>query len=139
MRIFLLSLLFLFSILLEGAITTFPLTLLLLFSVYVFTRGTWIFMIAFISGFFLDILSFKTPGTSSLLFLSFIFILTLYERKFELRTINFVLISCFLGSFLYLIILGYNYALLQAVISSLMAVLFFKICYRSEKRKMLIN
>ena len=114
-----------FAIILEGTATTFPLVLLLLLIFYIVKRDLWIFFAAFIAGIFLDVISVRTLGESSIFFILFLFVIALYEGKFEIQTLPFVAIASFLGSLTYLLLFGYNFVLQQALVSSLLSVLFF--------------
>jgi len=124
---------FLFSLFLESSITTLPLVFLTLLCFAVLTRKDWIFVIAFIAGLALDALSFRALGQSSLYFILYIFLVFLYERKFEISTKYFIFIASFLGSFGFLIIFSYNNVVLQSLISSIIGVLIFSIFSRFHK------
>lgn len=124
---------FLFSLFLESSITTLPLVFLTLLCFAVLTRKEWIFVIAFIAGLAVDALSFRALGQSSLYFILYIFLVFLYERKFEISTKYFIFIASFLGSFGFLIIFSYNNVVLQSLISSIIGVLIFSIFSRFHK------
>lgn len=127
------TIIFLFSLFLESSVTTLPLVFLTLFCLAVLTRKEWIFVIAFIAGVFLDALSFRVLGQSSLYFILYIFLVFLYERKFEISTKYFVFIASFLGSFGFLIIFSYNNVVLQSLMSSIIGILIFSILSRFHK------
>lgn len=116
-----------FAILLEGTITSIPLVALVLLVVYILKRKSSLFILALISGIVLDVFSVRTLGSSSIYFVSFLFIVFLYERKFEITTYPFVFVSSFLGGLMYLWIFGYGYVFQQAAVSSIIAVLLFKL------------
>ncbi|MBI4096583.1 MAG: hypothetical protein HY425_02590 [Candidatus Levybacteria bacterium] len=119
------ALFFLLALALVG-ITTIPILLSLLVVCAVVFRKSWVFFLAFILGFILDLLLLRPPGQTGLFLILFISIVFLYERKFETRTKTFVFISTFLGSLIYLWLFGYNQVLMQALVNSLLAVLFFR-------------
>lgn len=127
------TIIFLFSLFLESSVTTLPLVFLTLFCLAVLTRKEWIFVIAFIAGVFLDALSFRVLGQSSLYFILYIFLVFLYERKFEISTKYFVFIASFLGSLGFLIIFSYNNVVLQSLMSSIIGILIFSILSRFHK------
>lgn len=127
------TIIFLFSLFLESSVTTLPLVFLTLFCLAVLTRKEWIFVIAFIAGVLLDALSFRVLGQSSLYFILYIFLVFLYERKFEISTKYFVFIASFLGSFGFLIIFSYNNVVLQSLLSSIIGILIFSILSRFHK------
>lgn len=115
-----------FAILLEASITTVPLVLDILLVLYILKRKPWVFAAAFISGIFLDLFLVRTLGQSSVFFLIFLFIISLYGRKFEIVSSYFVLFSSFVGSLLFLKIFGYDYVFQQALISAIFSTLLFK-------------
>lgn len=121
----LIILLFLTFTVISGTLTTFPFVLVLLLNFAVITKKSWIFAASFLTGLFLDIFSFNALGRTSLFFLLFIFIVILYDKKFEIQTYPFVFISSFLGSLVYLIMLVYPSVFIQSLCASVVAVLFF--------------
>lgn len=78
-------------IILEGTVTFLPVTLLLLIFLTVKKRETWIFPLAFLSGIFLDMFYLNNLGLTSLFFLTLVFLIFLYERKFVISSPFFVL------------------------------------------------
>lgn len=127
------TIIFLFSLFLESSVTTLPLVFLTLLCLAVLTRKEWIFAIAFIAGLALDTLSFRALGQSSLYFIFYIFLVFLYEKKFEISTKYFIFIASFVGSFGFLLLFSYNNAVLQSLISSFIGVLIFSIFSRFHK------
>ena len=81
------------ALLLETTLFTIPLVLISLLSLTVIYRENFLFLFSFIFGIFLDLILFKTIGSSSLFFTLFLFLVLLYQRKFEIKTASFVLIS----------------------------------------------
>jgi len=110
---------------LESSITTLPLTLLILVFAGVVTRSNNIFLLAFFAGLALDFLSFRTIGISSIYFVSFVFLIFLYQKKFEIQTLHFIIIFSFLGSLFYLILTGINNFFIQSVFSAILSSLSF--------------
>lgn len=106
---------------LESSITTLPLTLLILVFAGVVTRSNNIFFLAFFAGLVLDFLSFRTIGLSSIYFVSFVFVIFLYQKKFEIQTLHFIMIFSFLGSLGYLILIGINNFFIQSVFSAILS------------------
>ncbi len=113
------------ALLLEGAVTTVPLVLICLLCLLLVKRGPSVFAVAFLAGMFLDILTVKVLGTSSLFFIIFLFLILLYQRKYEINSYPFVAAAAFLGSVLFLLVFGYGNWFWQSVISSLLALLLF--------------
>jgi hypothetical protein len=126
MIIFLIFLL-LFSIILEGTITALPLVLICLICMTIVLRDSSIFLLAFLAGILLDAFALRSLGGTSIFLLFMVFLILLYQRKYEINTYPFVLIASFVGSFLYLMIFGYNEALLFAFVSTVVAVLLFMV------------
>ena len=127
------TIILLLSLFLESSVTTLPLVFLALLCLAVLTRKEWVFVIAFIVGVLLDAFSFRALGQSSLYFIIYIFLVFLYERKFEISTKYFIFIASFLGSFGFLIIFSYNNLVLQSLVSSIIAVSVFSILSRFHK------
>jgi cell shape-determining protein MreD len=127
------TIIFLLSLVLESSVTSLPLVFLILLCLAVLARKEWIFVLAFIAGIVLDALSFRALGQSSLYFIGYIFLVFLYEKKFEIATKYFIFIASFLGSFGFLIIFSYGNVVLQSLISSIIGVIIFSILFRFHK------
>lgn len=123
--------LFGFVVILEGTVTTLPLTLIFLLCLTVMKRQEWIFFLAFVAGLVLDSFALRTLGVSSLFFVSFVFLIQLYQRKYETATMQFVVLASFFGSLWYLISTGSHAVLLQALLSSGICAVAFSY-YRSH-------
>lgn len=124
------------SILLESSITTLPLTLLIILFASIWIRKSDVFLIAFVAGLFLDIAAFKNIGWSSLYFVIFVYAIFLYQKKFEIMTLNFVTLAGLIGSFGYLFITSASNIILQSVIVSLFASISF-IAFSLSNKKIL--
>jgi cell shape-determining protein MreD len=109
----------------EGVLTTLPLTLVFLLCLTVMKRQEWIFLLAFLAGMLLDIFTFRAVGMTSLFFVTYIFLLLIYQRKYETATMPFVVIASFFGSICYLLLIGMASFWLQSIISTLIAALAF--------------
>ena len=75
-------LLTLFVIIISG-ITTIPFPIGLLAIVTILSKKPWVFFLALGLGLFLDLISIRALGYTSLALTIFVFILFLYEKKFE--------------------------------------------------------
>ena len=128
MIIFLLILL-LVSIILEGTVTALPLVILCLICMTICLRNSIVFFPAFIAGIFLDAFALRPIGGTSVFFLVTVFLILLYQRKYEINSYPFILLASFLSSFLYLFIFDYHGAIVLSCVSSVIAVLLFA-CYR---------
>lgn len=114
-------------LLLEGTVTYLPLTLILLLCLVIVNRSVFIFILAFFAGLLLDIFRLQPLGMTSLFYLVFLFLILLYRRKYEIRSVPFVFIASFFGSVIYLFLFKYNNILILSILSSLFALLFFSI------------
>lgn len=131
----LLSLFFLITALIfESSLTTLPLVFIVLLCLTVVFKQNFIFGLAFLFGLLFDLISFKTLGISSIYFLIALFLVLIYQSKFEITTNSFVVVASFLGSFLYLFLMGYNNnVLLQAILSSIIGLIIFRILLKINK------
>lgn len=127
----------LFVIIISG-ITTIPLLVGLTAASAVIFKKSRVFLLALGLGLFADLISVRVLGYSSLMLTIFVFLIRLYERKFETQTIPFVFIATFLGSLIYLRIFDYQNIFLQSLVNSFFAVLFFKFSIRNSKFEMKI-
>lgn len=133
MKFLSLILLFIFLIF-ESSVTTIPIVFVVLLCLTVIYKESFVFLLAFIFGLILDVLSFRAPGVSSTFFIVFIFLVLIYQKKFEITTYPFVTISSFIGSFIFLIVKGVkNDLFLQSLVSTLFAVTFFYFLKRFVK------
>jgi cell shape-determining protein MreD len=132
--------LLLLALVLEVSLITIPFIFLVLLCLMVLLKENWLFILAFIFGLLFDLLSFKTIGVSSSFLVIFLFLVLLYQSKFEITTGYFVLIAAFLGSFLFLFLQGYMHLIIvQAVASSIIGLLLFKTMQKLSKSKFLIS
>ncbi len=115
-----------------SAVTTIPFSVSLLVMSAVIFKKSWVFFAALAIGVLLDLVNLKPLGYTSLVFVIFVFLVRLYERKFETETFAFVFIATFLGSLIYLMIFGYQMIFLQAFINALFAVLAFRLIQNSK-------
>ena len=136
----LLVILILISTLLQACVTTLPLVILFFLNAAVVTKKTWIFPVSFLAGLVLDALLFNPMGTTSLFLVIFLFIVLLYDKKFDIQTFPFVFLASFIGSLIYFIIIShipniFTQAIISAVISTLsfwILVVFNKIDVRER-------
>ena len=118
--------LFFLVTILSSSLTTIPFSIALLVAATVIFKKSWVFFAAFLLGLFLDLSLLRALGQTGLVFTVFIFIISLYERKFEAQTLTFVFSAVFIGSLIYLKIFDYQQILIQSVINSFLGVLLFK-------------
>jgi hypothetical protein len=113
------------TIFLEGTVTTLPLVLVCLLCLTILLRNPFMFFIAFLSGFFLDVFAIRPVGQTSIFFLLVVLLIFLYQRKYEINSYPFVILASFIGSFFYLFMFGYPAPIWLAVGSSIFALLLF--------------
>jgi cell shape-determining protein MreD len=118
------------AVLLEGTVTTIPLVVVVLLCLTVMKRGGIVFLLAFFSGILLDIMTLHTLGQSSLFFTVMIFLVFLYQRKYEIHSYPFIVFSSFFGSLFFLLFFGYGSWFVQSLISAVIAVILFAITKR---------
>jgi hypothetical protein len=135
MKKWILWLILIFSFLFEGTITTLPLVLIAFLILMIFLRAKFLFWLALICGILLDIFQLRVFGLTSLLLVVFLFIVFLYEKKFESSTGYFILLATFIGSIIYLSLLNINYVFFQSLLASILAFVVFKILIISEVKK----
>lgn len=108
-----------------GTLTTIPVVVAVILCFTVVSKNPWVFLAAILVGLFIDLLNLRTLGSTSLFLVIFTFMIFLYQRRFEIQTVPFVFLACFIGSFVYLNVFGYNQVLLQALVNSIGAVMLF--------------
>jgi hypothetical protein len=118
---------------LEASVTTLPLLLIFLTVILILRRRLWVFALAFLGGLIVDALRVGMIGETSIFLVAWLFLILLYERKYEIATIQFVLASSFFGSLLYLWVFGYRDVLAQAVVAAMAGVLLFMMLRRHIK------
>jgi len=119
-------------VIIAGGITTLPLSIGLLTVDAVVFRKPWVFSLALGLGLFSDLTTMGILGYSSLLFTLYVFLVFLYERKFETRTVVFVFISTFVGSAIYLTLFAYRIIWSQALINAIIWAFLFKAISKFE-------
>lgn len=132
---FLSIVLLLFSLILESSITTIPLVFISLLVLTVVYKDNFIFLLAFIFGILLDLLYFKNIGASSIYFVIFLFLVLIYQSKFEITTNIFVLIASFFGSLGFLLLFSYeNSIIFQAIAGAIIGLIMFKFLQKTNKK-----
>jgi cell shape-determining protein MreD len=121
----LLLIVFFIAILLEGTVTNLPLVFISLVILTIAMRNLSLFLFAFIAGILLDAFALRPLGATSIFLLLCIFLMLLYQRKYEINSYPFVLLASFFGSLIYLLIFGYVNSLSLACASVVVALLLF--------------
>ena len=126
------------TVLLEGSITTLPLTLILLLIYAVYKNDLNVLFLGFFSGIFLDILRLETVGVTSLYFVLLLSLVLMYKRKFETESSYYILIFSFLGVFLFSFLKGLNAPFINAFLSTTITLLIYKTFIPKQKREDLV-
>lgn len=122
---FIAILLLIVALYVESIFTTLPVVLMALVLITIFSKDHFVFSLAFFFGVLLDSLLVRHVGQTSVLFLFSVLLIFLYERKFETRSLPFVIGSSFVLSFFYLLFYQSPYILLQVVTSCIVTSFFF--------------
>lgn len=132
MGIFLISLIV--AIVLESTIITLPLVLLLIIFAAVTLKNNDVFILAFLSGLLLDVLTLGTIGLTSAFYVLIVMLIFLYQKKFEIESVNFVSLSAFLGSFIYLFMTNSNQIGMEALSATLLMFISYIIFKKTIKK-----
>jgi cell shape-determining protein MreD len=108
----------------EIVLTSIPLVLIMLLNLFIFSKKEWIFILAFITGILFDIIFLRAIGYTSMFFVSALFLVSLYEQKFETSTAYFIFIMSFVLSAIYLILFN-RFLLIESVFSAIIGVFMF--------------
>lgn len=114
------------SFLVENVYLSIPLVFDAILFTYILRRDSFIFPIALGVGILFDAISLEEIGIRSLFFLSFLFLVMLYERKFEIQTYPFVFFSSFIGGVVYLFFFNHSMILPQALFNSVLVIAIWK-------------
>lgn len=137
---FLLILFLLVMTFLESSVVTMPLVLACIVMVAIVVKKEWVFLLAFVFGLLLDIVTFQPIGGSSLFFIVVLGLIFLYQRKYEIQSPIFVGISVFVSTLLYGALFVHRYAFWGAlVLGSLVAIiyLFFVLLFQPRRANLL--
>ncbi len=135
MKQWILWLIFILAFFFEGTITTLSLVLISFLILMIFLKKKSLFYLALITGVILDIFLLRPLGITSLMLVIFLFLIHLYEKKFETSTNYFVLLFSFFGSLIYLFVLGIGNAFFQSVFNAILALILIKFLMHSEIKK----
>lgn len=93
MNFLLLLITFFLAVILEITVIKIPLSLILLLVLFVRNKTPVIFFLALIVGAILDLSRVQVIGLTSIYFLIVIFLVFLYDKKYEIDTLSFIVIS----------------------------------------------
>lgn len=123
------------AIIFESTITTVPLILAVLTVYMILNKQTRFFYAGFAGGIILDSLSVRVLGSSSAFFVIWLYLILLYDRKYEIKSSVFVFLSIFFGSVIFLYVFKYNYVLLNALTASGFGLVLYLILKKVERNK----
>lgn len=98
MHLAIIILTFFIVLLLESTLLNFPLVLVMHIVYFVRNKVSEVFISALFWGLLLDILNVRRIGLSSTYILIVLFLILLYDRKYTINTLQFILISTFVAS-----------------------------------------
>lgn len=109
----------------ESVFTTMPLVLTVLVVYYSLHFREAVYFSSWAAGVFLDVFSIRVIGLTGIFFFVFWAVVLLYERKFEIKTPQFVFLAIFFGCVLYLISFGYEHVFAQSFVSGALGTILF--------------
>lgn len=119
---------------LESTLTTLPLILIAVTIFFILYKQIWILWIAFIGGLVLDAGLIHPLGSTGIFIVLWLLIILLYERKYEIDSYPFIIISSFIGTAIFLFAFNYREVWIQAIISTIISLIIYSIL-RNKKRK----
>ncbi len=109
----------------EGSITSIPLVLMCLITIAAHTKSSRVYVYALIAGSILDILTGRILGVTSLVLVILLFMIFLYQRKYEINSYIFIGFASFFFSFIFGFIFHVSHMFMHVVISILFALTLF--------------
>jgi len=128
-------LLVLAAIFFESVFTTIPIVFLTVVVLYVIQKQAWILALAFSAGLFLDIMLVRQIGTTAFFLTCFLFLVFLYERKYEVQSYWFVFFSTIGGSLLYTLFFRGEVLIGESIAAALLSLLLFEVFFRLLPKK----
>jgi len=122
------------SLILEGSITSLPLVLLSLLIFRIAVSDNSGFLMAFLSGIILDIFLVRPVGQSSIYFLIILFLIGMYEKKFEVNSLLFIMLATFTTSLVYFLVFTSPSILIQTIFMTFLSG-FLYVVLRLKKPK----
>ena len=116
--------LFIVAFFFEVVLTSVPLVFIMLLNLFIFSKKEWVFVLAFVTGIFFDILALRILGYTSMFYISALFLVSLYERKFEISTIYLVFIMSVILSAVYLVLFG-GFSIFESIFSGIVGAVIF--------------
>lgn len=127
--------LFLIALFLESSIFSIPFLLMGLLLLFVFTKKPSVFFVAFICGILLDSMLLRMIGSTSIFYLLFLLIVLLYDRKFEVISLPFVLALSVVGNILYAIYFDTPSLIFQIFVTFFMTLIGYSFIKKIQQKK----
>lgn len=118
------------ALFLETTFFAVPLLLVSLIILAVLVKDPFVYFLAFILGLLFDSMTLQTLGTTSIFLLGILFLIRLYERKFETRNVPFVAMISIISLVSYLLIFGSYIFFIQFTVALAIAFILFLIFNR---------
>ena len=115
---------------LESTLLSLPLSLIFLICLLVLRKDRTVFILGFMCGVLLDILLVRNVGSTPFIIVTILFLIMLYQRKFEIASYYFIGIASGTAALLYVVIFHVSHPFFYATISAVLAILFFSILQR---------
>ncbi len=121
------------AIFLEATIIHLPLILLSLLIFFIITRSADVFLMAFLFGMLIDLLTVQRVGVSSVFYIITLFLTSLYERKYSIQTVPYIFIATLISSWLYMFLIWNESQPELALVSALLGIFVFGMVTRVRK------
>lgn len=115
--------------------TSLPLVLAVLLILATQIRSNDIFFIGFSAGVILDVLLLRPLGETSVFFLMTLFLMFMYEKKYEVGSVLFITMFTFIASSIYFMIFPAPQRWIQIVTITLLAFLGFYFLQTIHKKR----
>jgi hypothetical protein len=123
------------ALFLEGSLFAFPLLLSVLVVLLISYRSGWILLLAFLGGIILDVLLFQGIGGRSIYFLGFLLLILLYDKRFEIQTLPFLIGSVILSVTGYLLVFGHRVIVVQEIVAVVVSLALYAITRNARREK----
>lgn len=109
----------------EGSVTTLPLVLVCLITLAAHTKSSRVYAYGLLGGCLLDILTGRPLGLTGLIFSIFLFMIFLYQRKYEIDSYIFVCFASIMLSLIFSVIFASSGLFSHVIISALFGEMLF--------------
>lgn len=130
----LITFLFFFSILLETTVLSFPFTLMVLLTYFIARKTPAAFIVACVAGVCIDILQVQHVGATSIFYVMMLFLVFLYNRKYEIQSPFFIILSVFIATLLFSLSFTGKFLLVHALLNACLGGIVYKVVQMVEVR-----